>query len=87
MKIKKGYILREVAGSNVVLPVGEATIDFNGMASLNETGAFLFEKMKEDITEKALVEVLLETYEIDEATAKKDVEIFVSKIREAGIVE
>lgn len=87
MKIKQGYILREVAGSHVVLPVGEATIDFNGMASLNETGAFLFEKMKEDITENSLVEALLEAYEIDEATAKKDVEIFVSKIREAGIIE
>lgn len=87
MKIKQGYILREVAGSHVVLPVGEATIDFNGMASLNETGAFLFEKMQEDITENSLVEALLEAYEIDEATAKKDVEIFVSKIREAGIIE
>lgn len=87
MKIKNGYILREVAGSHVVLPVGEATIDFNGMASLNETGAFLFERLKEDTTEEALVEALLEAYEIDEATAKQDVDIFVSKIREAGIVE
>lgn len=87
MKIKNGYVLREVAGSHVVLPVGEATIDFNGMASLNETGAFLFERMKEETTEDALVQALLETYEIDEATAKQDVETFVSKIREAGIVE
>ena len=44
MKIKEGFILRNVAGSFVVVPVGDATIDFNGMMNLNETGAFLFEK-------------------------------------------
>lgn len=45
MKIKEGFILRNVAGSYVVVPIGEATLDFNGMMSLNETGAFLFGKL------------------------------------------
>lgn len=87
MKIKEGYLLREVAGSHVILPIGETTIDFNGMASLNETGVFLFERMKEEITEEELVKELLEVYDIDEETAKKDVNAFVEKVKGAGIVE
>lgn len=87
MKIKEGYILREVAGSHVVLPLGEATIDFNGMASLNDTGLFLFQKMQEDVTEDELVKALLDRYDIDEESARKDVENFVNKIKGAGIIE
>ncbi|MBE5958548.1 MAG: PqqD family protein [Lachnospiraceae bacterium] len=87
MKIKEGYLLREVAGSKVVLPIGQATLDFNGMATLNETGAFLFEKMKEEITEEELVKALLNEYDIDEDTAKNDVNLFVEKIKGAGILE
>lgn len=87
MKIKEGYLLREVAGSNVILPIGEATIDFNGMASLNDTGVFLFERMQKDVTEQELVEALLAVYDIDEETAKRDVRIFVEKVIGAGIVE
>lgn len=87
MKIKEGYLLREVAGSHVVLPIGEATIDFNGMASLNTTGAFLFEHMSEDVSKDDLVNLLLETYEIDEQTAKNDVDAFIEKLEGAGIIE
>jgi len=87
MKIKEGYILRNVAGSHVVLPLGEATLDFNGMASLNDTGAFLFEKMQEDVTKEELVKALLEKYDIDETTATNDVEMFVEKVKGVGIVE
>ncbi|MCR5837544.1 MAG: PqqD family protein [Lachnospiraceae bacterium] len=87
MKVKEGYLLREVAGSKVVLPIGEATLDFNGMATLNETGAFLFEQMKQDVTEDDLVKIMLETYDIDEETAKNDVKSFVEKVKGAGIIE
>ena len=49
MKIKDGYLHREVAGNIIVVPVGEASMNFNGMINLNETGAFLwklFEKVQ-----------------------------------------
>jgi hypothetical protein len=87
MKVKEGYLLREVAGSKVVLPIGEATLDFNGMATLNDAGAFLFEQMKQDVTEDDLVKIMLETYDIDEETATNDVKAFVEKVKGAGIIE
>lgn len=41
MKIKKGFVLRSVVGSRVVVPMGNEAINFNGMITLNETGLFM----------------------------------------------
>ena len=40
MKIKEGYLLREVAGSNIVVPIGEGELNFSGVITLNDVGAF-----------------------------------------------
>ena len=87
MKIKEGFMLREVAGSYVVVPVGQASIDFNGMMNLNETGAFLFQKLLEGCTEDELVEAMTAEYEVDEALARSDIKIFVERISEEGLLE
>ena len=87
MKIKYGFVLREVAGSYVVIPVGENAADFNGVISLNEVGAFLWGKLVEDIDESALLAALLAEYEVDEDTAKTDIAAFLSKVKEHGMLE
>ncbi len=38
MKIKKGFVLRDVAGRSVVVATGAAAKRFRGMVMLNETG-------------------------------------------------
>ena len=85
MKIKEGYLLRNVAGNDVVVPVGN--LDFDGMITLNETAAFLWDALQSDTNEDALVEKMTEAYEIDEATAQKDVAAFLNKLREAGLLD
>ena len=87
MKIKPDFMLRSVAGQNVVVPVGNAAISFNGMINLNESGAFLWQAMTKDITKEALVEALLAEYDIDRALAEKDVDAFVNKMREAKLLD
>lgn len=86
MKIKEGFLLREVAGETVVIPSGN-DLDLNMMITLNSTGAFLWEKMQEDTTEDALVQALLAEYDVDEATAKEAVKGFCAKLSENGITE
>ena len=80
MKIKEGFLLREVAGQTVVLPTG-GDLDLNMMITLNSTGAFLWEQLQNDCDEDALVAALLKTYEVDEQTACECVEEFVKKLR------
>ena len=69
MKIKSDYLLRKVADSYVVVPVGKATVDFNGMINLNETGAFLWQQLQKDADEETLLKAMLMEYEVDEETA------------------
>jgi len=80
MKIKKGFILRQVAGQSVALPCGD-TLDLNMMITLNGTGAFLWEKLQEETTQEALVAALLAEYDVDEETARKSVAAFVEKLK------
>lgn len=87
MKIKPGYIIREVAGYSVVVPVGDAAIDFNGMINLNETGAVLWRALSEGADEEKLVRALLADYDITEDVAKNDVSEFIKKMREANLID
>ena len=87
MKIKSGLILREVAENYIVVAVGEAVKEFNGLINLNSTGAFLWKILEKGAEEEDLVKALLEEYEIDEETAKNDVSLFVKKIKEAKLVK
>lgn len=81
MKLKDGFILRTVAGQTVVLPTGE-DLDLNMMITLNDTGAFLWEQLREEADEADLVAALLREYDVDEATAADAVKNFVAKLRE-----
>lgn len=87
MKIKENFMLRKVADCYVVVPIGAAVADFNGMINLNEAGAFLWQALENDTTPDAVVNALLEQYEVDEATAKKDVEKFIAQLREASLLD
>lgn len=87
MKIKNGFILRKVSDAYVVIATGEAAVNFNGMISLNETGALIWEKLAEGCdSKKVLVDALLEEYDVSEELAAKDVDGFVAKIEAAGIL-
>ena len=86
MKIKDGYMLREVAGNSVVVAVGKATLDFNGLITLNSTGAFLWKMLAKETTEEALITAMLDEYEIDERTAKTDIAEFMDKLKGADLI-
>ncbi len=87
MKVKKDFILRKVSDSYIVVPVGEAVVDFSGMVNLNESGACLFEALQKGATEDELVEALLSEYDVEETVARADVKRFISKVKDAGILE
>ncbi len=87
MKIKNGFILREVAGSFIVVAVGEAVKSFNGVINLNETGALLWKTLAEGSDEDGLVKALLSEYDVEEGVARADAKAFIAKLEEAGLVE
>ena len=84
MKIKKGFVLRNVGGEFVVVPVGEMSKNFHGMINLNETGAFLWAFFTQEHTVDEGVQALLNEYDVEESVARADVEAFVQTITENG---
>ena len=85
LKLKDGFILRQIAGETMVIPSG-GELDLNMMITLNETGRFLWERLQNGTTEEALVAALLEEYDVDEATARKQVVKFVEKLNGNGFL-
>lgn len=86
MKIKDGFMLRNVAGKNIVVAVGAASLDFDGLISLNETGTFLWNLLEEGAEYDTLLEKFLDEYDIDEATAKRDIDAFIERAKEADLI-
>ena len=86
MKLKDGFILREIAGETVVVPSG-AELDVNLMITLNETATYLWKRLEADSSEEALVDALLEEYDVDPATAHKAVADFVGELNAHGFLE
>lgn len=84
MKRSTNFLLQNVAGTTVVVPVGEATFHFPGMMRLNETGAYLWELLEQEQSVTSLVDAVMLRYEIDEATARRDVEAFIEKLLPTG---
>lgn len=87
MKIKSGFVIRQVGGENVVVPVGAMSKQFHGMINLNETGAFLWNFFSENHTVDEGVAALLNEYDVEESIARADVETFAKTIMENGFAE
>lgn len=87
MKVKKEYVLRNVAGENIVVSTDAKAVDFSGMLVLNKTGVFLFKLLEKDISYEELVEKMVEKYSVDELTAKRDCLEFINKLRTKNIIE
>lgn len=87
MKIKSGYLLREVAGNYIIVAIGEEAVNFDGMITLNETGAFLWKKLEEGIDTSELLNALTAEYDVDTELASKDINSFIEKLQKADLLE
>jgi len=88
MKIKEGFMIRSLLGEYIVTGEGPAQVNFNKMVSLNETAAYLWKGVEgKEFTVADLTKLLLDEYEVDEATASKDAAAIAAKWMEIGLVE
>lgn len=87
MKVKKDYLLRKIADSYVVVPVGQASVDFNGIINLNATGAFIWEQLQNETDKKTLIKNITTEYDVDVKSAELDLEKFLNKLKEADLLE
>ena len=86
MKQNPAFLLREVAGTLVIVPVGKAAAAFSGMITANATSAYLWNLLETEQTVQTLTQALVDRYEVDSAKAQADVEAFVQKLKMVGAV-
>ena len=81
MKLKNGFVLKEIAGECVVVAV-DAALNLDGMITLNDTARTIWQALTEGAEMDDLIAKLTEVYEVDEATARLAAESFVKKLEE-----
>ena len=86
MKISEGYLLRAVAGKNIVVSIGN-DVNFNGMLTLNDTGVFFWNLLQKGTTKEEMLEAVLKEYDVSSDIALQDIENFLKKLKDTGILE
>ena len=86
MHIVPGFLVREIAGETIAIPSGEAAHRISGLVALNGSGKYLFELLQADQTQERLVSALMDTYDVDFATAQADVTEFLALLQEHNML-
>ena len=86
MKLKNGFILKEIAGECIVVPV-DSKLELNGVITLNETAKTIWLCLEKGAEKEDIVKALLEEYDVDEAQAVSAVDAFIDKIKELDFIE
>ncbi len=87
MKVKSGFVVKEIAGQYVVIALGAASRVFNGIIKLNESGRFIWELLSEEIERDEIVDALLKEYDVEREQAETDVDKFICELKGANILE
>lgn len=86
-KLKEGFILREIGGQVMAVPVGQQTSELHGMVALSESGGLLWKALEKGGDEETLANVLVENYEVEYDIALADVEKFLNSLKEQGVLK
>ena len=88
MRIKKGFVLRELVGQKIVTGEGLEQIDFNKLVLLNSSAAYLWEHLvSREFDLETMVDLLLERYDIERSVALKDARALLDNWKSIGLIE
>jgi hypothetical protein len=86
VRVDSGFVLREIAGDYVIIPTGKIVLTFNGLITVNEVGVSIWNMLQKEVTFEEIVKGILDEYEVEESVARQDVEEFLEKLAENGIL-
>jgi hypothetical protein len=84
---KDSFLMQEVAGENLLVPIGSQVMDMNGMVILNDTARCVWELLAEDRSVDELAAAVAERFDVPRALARADVQTFLDEITRMGMVE
>lgn len=87
MKTCEGFILRNLMGEYVLMPVGDNIAKFRGTVLMNELAVFVWEKLRSPVTRDELLQEILNAYEVDLETASEDLDALLAELGQLGVIE
>ena len=87
MVAKTGFVLRNIAGEYILMPVNENITKFNGTLLMNGISAFIWEKLQNPVSREDLIKAVLDEYDVDEDTARADLDQLLARLRELDVIE
>ena len=87
MKRKDNFVMQNVAGENLLVPLGEKVMDMNAIITLNATSAHIWSLLDRDRTIDELTAAVVERFDVDHARAHTDIEMFLKEIGELGLLQ
>lgn len=86
MQLKNNFVIREIMGDTILVPIGDHLLEFNGLITLNELGVFILKLLPEAEDDAHIVDKILDEYDVDRETAEVDVKEFLEKLRQIKII-
>ena len=86
MRINKEFVLREIAGDYIIIPIGSTALEFHGLITVNEVGVALWKMLQEEVTFEDLVQGILTEYDVEENVAREDIQEFLDTLVSGGIL-
>ena len=87
MKIKGTFVMRDIAGDIVIVPVGDSALSYNGMITTTKTGAELWKELEKGCNREKLIQTLLDRFNVDYETASADTDKFLADLTSLGLIE
>lgn len=86
MRVKQGFVMRDVAGQTVIVATGEASKSFQGMIRVNPTGKVIWQGLTDGLTDDQIVDNILKEFAVERDVAAKDVATFIEQARDNGFL-
>lgn len=87
MKLTCEFILREVAGETILVPVGETALRFNGIITLEPVGTLIWKGLEAGKSREEILKQILDEFDVDSQTASDDLDAFLQQLRKKGFLE
>ena len=87
MKLNENYILKTVAGMPVVVPVGDAVNNVNGMIKLNGPAEIIWKAIEAGESYEEIVALVKNEFDAPEDVIKSDLDAFLEKLKKYKILE
>lgn len=87
MKIKGEFVLREIAGDFILVPVGQTALNINGMITLDPVAALIWKGLESEQDPPAILNEILDRFEVTEEIARKDLDDFIKQLESLNLLE